>query len=63
MADPINQLPGDDSKILGVSVRAWLAVLLTYTVCIMSGYGVKIDEPLYSGFLMGLGFFLGQKSK
>lgn len=63
MADPQSQLPGDESKILGVSVRAWLAVLMATTVCIMSAYALEVKEPLYSGFLMGLGFYLGQKSK
>jgi hypothetical protein len=56
-------LPGDESKILGVSIRGWLAVLMTMTVCVMSAFKTTITEPLYSGFLMGLGFYLGQKTK
>lgn len=57
------QLPGDESKILGVSVRGWLAVLMATTVCVMSAGKIPVVEPLYSGFLMGLGFYLGQKTK
>ena len=59
----MENLPGDESKIFGVSVRGWLAVLMATTVCIMSASRVAVVEPLYSGFLMGLGFYLGQKSK
>lgn len=64
MPDPTPpQLPGDESKIYGVSIRAWITVMMVTTVCLMSAMKATIVEPLYSGFLMGLGFFLGQKSK
>ena len=53
----------DESKIGGVSVRAWLALFMMYAVCLMSVLKIPINEPLYSGFLMGLGFYLGQKTK
>ena len=59
----MSDLPGDESKLLGVSVRGWLAVLMASTVCIMSSCVIEVKEPLYSGFLMGLGFYLGSKSK
>jgi len=55
--------PPAESELLGVSVRAWLAVLMTVTVCIMSAWQVEVSEPLYSGFLFGIGFYLGQKLK
>ena len=55
--------PSDESKIFGVTVRAWLAILMATTVCMMSAAKVNIVEPLYSGFTMALGFYLGQKSK
>jgi hypothetical protein len=60
------------SSIFGVSVRGWLAMMLTFTVCLivagnilMASMGwtstnVQIPEPLYSGFLTALGFYLGQ---
>jgi hypothetical protein len=60
------------SSIFGVSVRGWLALLLTATVCaICTAQGVfislgwtsttiTIPEPLYSGFMTALGFYLGQ---
>ena len=52
-----------ESALLGVSVRAWITALMVTTVCIMSAWGILVEEPLYSGFLMGLGFYLGQKTK
>lgn len=55
--------PPAESELLGVSVRAWLAVLMTVTVCVMSAWQVEVSEPLYSGFLFGIGFYLGQKLK
>ena len=75
MADEQNQQPVSDSQVLGVSVRAWLAIMLTATVCIMNlvalwpslhglnQYVLKIEEPLYSGWLLSLGFYFGQKNK
>jgi len=51
----------DESKILGVSLRGWLALLIIFTVCFMSSTGTKVIEPLYSMSTMALGFFFGQK--
>jgi hypothetical protein len=45
----------------GVSVRAWLATFLIITVCVMSGIGHEVKEPLYSAMLLALGFYFGQK--
>lgn len=66
---------GVGSLIWGVSVRGWLAIMLTATVCGITstnivlaclGYTstqVVIPEPLYSGFIAALGFYLGQIKK
>lgn len=60
----------NDSNIFGVSVRGLLVFLMTLTVCFLTGYMVialgikdKIPEPLYTGFSLGLGFYLGQKTQ
>lgn len=53
----------DESKIFGISVRGWLAIIIVFTVCGMSPFGKKIEEPLYSGFMIALGFYLGSKSQ
>lgn len=57
-----------ESRMLGVSVRGWIALLLTATVCAMNlipqfknVLPVEIKEPLYSGWLLALGFYFGQK--
>lgn len=62
-----------DSSALGISVRGWLALILTITVCgitatniVLAAMGmtsthVQIPEPLYSGFMTALGFYLGSK--
>jgi hypothetical protein len=67
-----------DSRIGNVSVRAWLAIMLTATVCLMNlaaitaqilhvqqaaQFVLEIKEPLYSGWLLSLGFYFGQKDK
>lgn len=68
---PIN----DPSAIGTVSVRAWLAVLITITICgnwtanmVMASLGytsvnIIIPEPLYSAFTMVLGIYFGQSMK
>ncbi len=73
MSDPIQAVP-NGSSIFGVSVRGWLALLLTATVCAMctassvfvslgwTSANITIPEPLYSGFMTALGFYLGQQT-
>ena len=63
------------SEFFGVSVRAWLAILITLTVCCnwtvnmmmsMLGYtsvNIVVPEPLYSAFTMVLGIYFGQQLK
>ena len=51
----------DTSQIFGVSVRGWLVTMMVVTVCVICGFGKEVPEPLYTGFLTGLGFYLGQK--
>lgn len=53
----------EESKIYGVSIRGWITICMVLTVCIMSGFKQAITEPLYTGFSMALGFYLGQKNK
>ena len=65
----------DVSAIGSVSVRAWLAILITITICgnwtanmVMASLGftsvnITIPEPLYSAFTMVLGIYFGQSIK
>lgn len=65
----------NSSTVNNVSVRAWLAILITITICgnwtanmIMASLGytsvnITIPEPLYSAFTMVLGIYFGQALK
>lgn len=53
----------DDSRLWGVSMRAWMALLIVVTVCAMSMAGIPVVEPLYSMSLLALGFYFGQKTQ
>ncbi len=64
MEDPTSQFKkSDNSKILGVSLRGWIAVLITATVCIMSAFTIEVKEPLYTLAGLAIGFYFGQKDK
>lgn len=52
----------NESNIQGVTIRSILVFILTATVCIMASNQTKIDEPLYSAFMLALGFYFGQKT-
>lgn len=53
----------DESKIFGVSVRAFIAILVTMTICTMALMALKVTEPFYSISLFVIGFFFGQKTQ
>lgn len=53
----------DDSKIFGVSFRGWLAFVIVYTVCFMSAWGMKVEEPLYTLCTVAVGFYFGSKNQ
>ena len=53
----------DQSHILNVSARAWLAILVTYTLCFMSAAGIEVKEPFYSVSIAIVAYFFGQATK
>lgn len=53
----------EESKMLRVSVRGWLAILMTFTVCLMSGLSIEVTEPLKSMVLFAIGFYFAQKTQ
>lgn len=67
--------PEPESKLGRISIRGWIALILTATVCLISlqafifavaritGVEIKVEEPLYSAFLIALGFYFGQNKK
>lgn len=53
----------DGSKAFGVSIRGWLALLLTITVCLLSVSETKVEEPLYSLSIACLSYYFGNATK
>jgi hypothetical protein len=51
----------DESKIGKVSVRAWLAITLVLTFCVLSLLEMKINESFFSVVTMCVGFYFGQR--
>ena len=58
----VTKIDMNDSTLIGVSVRGWIAMLCVLTVCLMQSAGLKVEEPLYSLALMSAGFYLGSKT-
>lgn len=52
----------DESKIFGVSVRAFIAIIVVFTLCYMTLEQLKIVEPFYTICTFVIGFFFGQKA-
>lgn len=63
MTDDTQTFARGESKAFGVSIRAWLALILVYTTCMMSVLVIKVEEPLYSLVLLATGFYFGQRDK
>lgn len=71
---PVETTPSD-STIFGVSVRAWLVVMLVTCVCAMQLLGmvlgylatgdlvIEIREPLYSLTIAGFSYYFGQSTR
>ena len=53
----------EESKLFGVSVRGWLAVILVTTSCTMALLSIKIEEPLYTLVVVAVTYYLGQKGQ
>jgi hypothetical protein len=52
-----------ESHILNLSVRGFLTILVTATVCYMGLRAVKVEEPLYSMSFLCLGYYFGQANR
>ncbi len=77
--DTIQPGTGDEPKaasaVNNISVRAWLAIIITLAVVLnwtanmtMAALGytsvnIVIPEPIYSAFMMVLGMYFGQATK
>lgn len=64
MSEDIKPQPvREESQLVGVSIRGWLAFMLAVTVCGMSILRVEVKEPMYTLVVMALSFYFGQKTK
>lgn len=55
--------PEQTSKAFSMSIRAWIALIFVFTVCIMSGLDKTIEEPLKSLALIAVSFYFGQNKQ
>jgi len=46
-----------------MSLRGFIALLIVFTVCVMSSFGNKIEEPLYTLVGMVIGYYYAQDKK
>lgn len=61
--DPTSAVPiGSESAFFNISIRAWIVAGLTATICGMAVMGKTVEEPLYSGFMISLGYYFGNKT-
>ena len=57
---PENGPSNGESNVGGVSIRAWIAIILVLEVCFMASFNKTVEEPLYSLAVMAVGFYFGQ---
>lgn len=50
----------DSSKIFNVSLRGWITLMITGTVCVMSVYALEVKEPMYTLVGMVVGYYFAQ---
>ena len=55
-----NPVSNGESKVLGVSIRAVVMIILTLTVCGLAVKDDNIRATVTDGFLIALGFYYGQ---
>lgn len=53
----------DNSRILGISLRGWIALMVMVTICGMSISALEVKEPLYTLAGLIVGFYFGQDKK
>ena len=58
-----SQQPQGDSKAFGITIHGWIAMIVVYTICLMSVFDKTISEPLYTIGGMVVAFYFGQKKQ
>ena len=65
MSDETNSPDRSGLRIGGIriSLRGFIALLITFTVCVLSATGTEIKEPLYTLVGMVIGYYYAQDKK
>lgn len=50
-----------DSNFWGISIRGWICLMVVGTVCFMSAWNLKVEEPLYTLATVVAGYYFGQQ--
>lgn len=50
-----------ESRILGITVRGIIALVVIVTVCVMSVFKIPVVEPLYTLVISVSSFYLGSR--
>lgn len=50
-----------ESTLFNVTIRGWLATVITISLCFMALRSIKVEEPFSSICIFVLGFYFGQK--
>lgn len=68
--EKVNQAPAqrldkhaNESSILGVSVRAWIAMIIVVGFTVLCFRRPGLEEKMFALASMAVGFYLGQKSQ
>ena len=59
----VEDIPVKESQVKGVSIRGWIAITLTVSVCVNAALNPAIQTQMINGWLIALGFYFGQKTK
>lgn len=59
----MSEIEKKESEVFGMSTRGFMAILIVFTVCVMSFLKIAVVEPLYTLTSMAVGFYFGQKTK
>lgn len=53
----------DESALMSISIRGWLALIVIFTVCLMSLMKIEVKEPLYTMTGMMIAFYYAQNKQ
>ena len=51
----------DGSQVFGISLRGWIAIIITLSVCYMAIMQIAVTEPLYTLATVVISFYFGHQ--